>query len=93
MTSDAESRDRNSWEFLDDIPVEVVIELGRKRMVIRELAGIDVDDVIELNQAVDRPLDIVVGGKVVARGELVIVGERMAVRISELSGRVDEETE
>ena len=81
-----------STSFLDEIPVEVVIQLGRRRMEIRELANIDVDDVIELNQSVERPLDLVVGDKLVARGELVIVGERMAIRITELLGRGGEES-
>ena len=81
-----------SASFLDDIPVELVIQLGRRRMEIRELAAIGVDDVIELNQSVDRPLDLVVGDKLVARGELVVVGERMAIRVTELQGRGDDES-
>ena len=70
--------------FLGDIPVEVVIELGRTQMVLRDLAGLNVDDVVELDQPMDKPLDVVVGGKLIARGELVMVGDRMALRVSEL---------
>ncbi len=77
--------------FLGDIPVEVVIELGRRRMVLKEVAALDVDDIVELDQPMDRPLDLVVGGRVLARGELVMVGERVALRVTELVGRPREE--
>ncbi|MEC8424519.1 MAG: FliM/FliN family flagellar motor switch protein, partial [Myxococcota bacterium] len=74
-----------------DIPVDVVIELGRRRMVLKELAALEPDDIVELDQPMDRPLDLVVGGKVLARGELVMVGERVALRVTELVGRPKEE--
>ena len=84
MSSEQEAQDRSEVDFLGDIPVEVVIELGRTKMVLRDLAGLDVDDVVELDQPMDKPLDVVVGGKLIARGELVMVGDRMALRVSEL---------
>ena len=80
----AETQDQTQSSFLGDIPVEVVVELGRTRMVLRDLAKLDTDDVVELNQPMDKPLDVVVGGKLIARGELVMVAERMALRITEL---------
>ena len=73
-------------KFIEDISVEVAIELGRTRMTIRELAKLNVDDVLELAQPADRPLEVVAGGKVLARGELVPVGDRLALRITELAG-------
>lgn len=78
--------------FLGDIPVDVVIELGRRRMVLKEIASLDVDDIVELDQPMDRPLDLVVGGRVLARGELVMVGERVALRVTELVGRGQEQS-
>lgn len=77
--------------FLGDIPVDVVIELGRRRMALRDLASLEPDDIVELDQPMDRPLDLVVGGKVLARGELVMVGERVALRVTELVGRPKED--
>lgn len=72
--------------FLQDIPVEVVVELGRARLTIRQLATLDRDDVVELDRASDEPLDIVVGGRVLARGEIVTVKDRLALRIVEVAG-------
>ena len=51
-----------------------------------------IDDVVELDQPMDRPLDLVVGGRVLARGELVMVGERVALRVTELVGRGQEQS-
>ena len=76
--------DRNQVSFLSDLPVEVIIELGRTRLTIRQLAELDRDDVVDLSRGSDAPLDVVVGGKVLARGEVVMVGDKMALRITEL---------
>ncbi len=91
MPRSGEQSQQDEVTFLGDIPVEVVIELGRRRMVLKEVAALDVDDVVELDQPMDRPLDLVVGGRVLARGELVMVGERVALRVTELVGRPREE--
>jgi len=80
-------------KFLDDIPVEVVIELGRTRMVLREIASLSKDDVIELDQPMDQPLDLVVSGKPIAQGELVKKGNRVALRITSLTGMEEGEEE
>lgn len=76
--------------FLHDIPVDVVVELGRARLTIRELAELGNDEILELDRPADQPLDLVVGGRVYARGEVVMVGERLAIRITSiLGGQVD----
>lgn len=75
--------------FLQEIPIELVVELGRTRLTVRELAQLGRDDVIELDRSASQPLDILVGGKVFARGELVVVEDRVALRVTELVGRDD----
>lgn len=78
--------------FLQEIPIELVVELGRTKLTVRELAGLGRDDVIELDRDASQPLDILVGGRVFARGELVVVDERVALRVTELLGRPDDGT-
>jgi flagellar motor switch protein FliN/FliY len=73
--------------FLHEIPVDLIVELGRARLTIRELAQLGKDEVVELDRPADRPLDVMVGGRVFARGEVVMVGERLALRITELLGK------
>ena len=81
----------NDIAFLHDIPVDVVIELGRTRLTIRELAELGVDEVLELERPADQPLDIVVGDRLYARGEVVMVGDRMALRVTEVVGQARDE--
>ena len=73
--------------FIGDIPVELVVELGRKKMLLRNVATLKTDDIVDLEQTVDAPLNIVVGGKSLARGELVMVNGRVGLRIIEMVGR------
>ena len=84
MSSEQGAQGHDEVSFLGDIPVEIVIELGRTTMVLRDLAGLNVDEVVELDQPMDKPLDVVVGGKLIARGELVMVGDRVALRVTDL---------
>jgi flagellar motor switch protein FliN len=74
----------NTDNFLNDIPVDVVIELGRKTLLIREVKELKENEVVTLDQTVDDPLDIRVGDKLIARGELVMVNNRVGLRITEM---------
>lgn len=72
--------------LLRDVEVEVTIEIGRRRMRIAEVLAIKPGKTLELSKAVGEPLDIYVNGQLLARGEAVVVGERYAVRVTELTG-------
>ncbi len=78
------ARELSNEAILGDIPVEVVVELGRLRMVLRDLAALSENDVLELDQQVDRPLELVVNGRKLAQGELIQVGGHLALRITEV---------
>lgn len=67
-----------------DIPLEIQVELGRRKMRIEELLGIDVGSVIELGTPAGTPLSIYANRVLVAQGEAVIVGERYGVRITSI---------
>lgn len=79
--------DSNDVTFLHDIPVDLVVELGRARLTVKDLAEMGKGEILELERPADKPLDVVVGDRVFARGEVVMVGERLALRITELVGR------
>ena len=88
----AEQEDKSINDgFIGDIPVELVVELGRKKMLLRNIANLKTDDIVDLEQTVDAPLNIVVGGKNLAKGELVMVNGRVGLRIVEMIGRRGEE--
>lgn len=73
--------------FLYDIPVELVVELGRTELTVRELSELDTDDVIALDRLAGQPLDILVGGRLFGRGEVVVADDRVALRVVELVGQ------
>ena len=83
----SEQEERMDDGFIGDIPVELVVELGRKKMLLRNVATLKTDDIVDLEQTVDAPLNIVVGGKSLAKGELVMVNGRVGLRIIEMVGR------
>lgn len=73
--------------FLHDIPIDLVVELGRTTLSVRELSRLEADDVIELNRLVNEPLEILAGGQTFAKGEVVVVDDRVALRITDLIER------
>ncbi|MCC6812199.1 MAG: flagellar motor switch protein FliN [Deltaproteobacteria bacterium] len=69
---------------LKRVPVQVTVELGRRRMRIAELLQLGPGSVIELQSAAGEPLDVRVNDRLVARGEAVSVGDSYGVRIVEV---------
>jgi flagellar motor switch protein FliN/FliY len=77
-------RNLDSLEFVMDVPVEVSVEIGRKKMRIAEILRVGTGSVLELNKMAGEPLDIYVNNRVVARGEAVVVGDHYGVRLTEV---------
>lgn len=74
----------NSVDVLKDVPLRVTVELGRTRMLVRELLGLRVGSVVELDRTAGGPVDVLVNGVLIARGEVVVVDERFGVRVTEI---------
>ena len=71
-------------DFILDIPLEISVELGKARMVINDLLQLGQGSVIELMKLAGEPLEIFVNGKLVARGEVVVVNEKFGVRVTDI---------
>ena len=82
-TSGSEGASR-PLDFILDIPLEISVELGRARMVINDLLQLGQGSVIELSKLAGEPLEIFVNGKLVARGEVVVVNEKFGVRVTDI---------
>jgi flagellar motor switch protein FliN/FliY len=67
-----------------DIPINLSLELGHTRMSIRELLRLSQGSVVKLDRPGGDPLDILVNGCLVARGEVVVINERFGVRITDI---------
>ena len=70
--------------LLNDVEMGVSVELGRARMTVRELLALGPGVIVELNRAAGAPVDLLVNGTLMARGEVVVVDEEFAIRISEI---------
>ncbi|MHC1758612.1 MAG: flagellar motor switch phosphatase FliY [Negativicutes bacterium] len=65
-----------------DVPLQVTVELGRTRKLIREILELAPGSVLELDKLAGEPVDILVNGKIVAKGEVVVIDENFGVRIT-----------
>src|SRR5512136_629048 len=79
----AESSSRR-LDMLLDVPLEVNVELGRTRMTIQDLLQLGPGSVVELDKVAGEALDILVNGRLVARGEAVVVNDKFGVRITDI---------
>jgi flagellar motor switch protein FliN len=73
-------------DIVMDIPLEVSVELGRKRMSIRDILDLGSGSIVELDKIAGEPVDLLVNGRLVARGEVVVIEDNFGVRITEIVG-------
>jgi flagellar motor switch protein FliN/FliY len=71
-------------EFLLDIPVEITVQLGSTRMMIKELLQLGQGSVIELDKLAGEPMEVLVNNKLIARGEVVVVNEKFGIRLTDI---------
>lgn len=77
----------SSVELLRDVPLNVTAELGRTKMMVKDILKLNVGSVIELQKLAGEPIDVLVNGKRIACGEVVSIDDNFAVRITEIFGK------
>ena len=70
--------------FLFDVQLSIIVEVGRTQMLISDLLELEEQSIIELDSMVGQPLDIRANNLLVARGEVIVVNEKFAVRITDI---------
>ena len=70
--------------FLFDVQLSIIVEVGRVQMLISDLLELDEESIIELDSLTGQPLDIRANDLLVARGEVIVVNEKFAVRITDI---------
>jgi len=73
-----------SLDMLMDVPLKITVELGRTRMSLRQTLDLVQGSVIELDRLAGDPVDVFVNERLLAKGEVVVVDDKFAVRITEL---------
>ncbi len=71
-------------ERLFDVPVELAVEIGRTHMTIRETLSLGPGSIVTLNRLAGEPVDLLVNGKPIARGEVVVLDEEFGLRVTEV---------
>lgn len=67
-----------------DVPLKVTVELGRTRMQIRDVLDLGKGSVVELDKLAGEPVDLLVNGKLIARGEVVVIDENFGIRVTDI---------
>lgn len=75
---------KNPMSILNDIPLEIVVELGRTVLKIKEILELGVGSIVELDKLSGEPVDILINGEKIARGEVVVIDEDFGVRITDV---------
>lgn len=78
------NQQKENITIIRDVPLEVTVELGRTRKIIKEILEFNPGTVIELDKIAGEPIDILVNGKFVAKGEVVVIDENFGVRITNI---------
>jgi flagellar motor switch protein FliN/FliY len=76
--------DKKNLDFILDIPLQVTVELGRTKLLVKDILQLNQGAVVELTKLAGEPLDIFVNSKLVARGEAVVVNEKFGVRLVDI---------
>jgi len=79
----------SSLDLILDVPLEITVELGRTNKTIKEILEISPGTIVELDKMAGEPVDILVNGKLVAKGEVVVIDENFGVRITEILNSID----
>src|SRR6056297_3663859 len=76
--------EEQNLDFLLDVPLNVSVEVGRSRIMIKDLLQMCEGYVIELDKLAGEPLDLYVNSKLIARGEAVVVNEKFGLRLTDV---------
>src|ERR1700729_4263518 len=85
IETDESQAAEKALNVLYDLELDVTLQFGSREVPLREILELGPGDVVELNRHVSEPVDLVVGDRIVARGEVVIVSGNFALRITEVA--------
>ncbi len=71
-------------DLLLDIPLEVAVEVGRSRILVRDLLQLQEGSLVELDKLAGESLDLYVNGRLIARGEAVVVNDKFGLRLTDV---------
>lgn len=88
-TPSSEHQDSRGLDFLYDIPLQISVEVGRSKILLRDLLKMSEGYVIELDKMAGEPLDLYVNSRLIAKGEAVMVGDKFGIRLTDVVSTSD----
>ena len=85
----SELKEGRGLDFLYDIPLQISVEVGRSKILLRDLLKMGEGYVIELDKIAGAPLDLYVNSKLIAKGEAVMVGDKFGIRLTDVVSTAD----
>lgn len=82
--SEPYSAEKESIDLIMDVPLEITVELGRTKKLIKDILEFGPGTILELDKLAGEPVDILVNGKYIAKGEVVVIDESFGVRITDI---------
>lgn len=81
------NEEQNNFELIQEVPLDLCVEVGRARKLVREILDLSAGSIIELDKQAGDPVDVIVNGQLIAHGEVVVIDENFGVRITEILGK------
>lgn len=88
-----EEKTERGLEFLYDVPLQISVEVGRSKILLKDLLQMGEGYIIELDKLAGEPLDLYVNSRLIAKGEAVMVGDKFGIRLTDVvspSNRIEQ---
>ena len=76
-------------DFIMDLPLQIVVEVGRNRILIDQFLNYEIDSIVELDKQIGEPLELFINGHVVGEGVIVVQNKRFCLKVTKLFDHVD----
>jgi len=84
LSRESSAPEAKKLDFILDIPLQIAVELGRTEMVVSDLLKLAQGSIVELPKSAGQTLDVLANKQLIARGEVVVVNDKYAIRITEI---------
>lgn len=91
FTASAADPNADGIDLLNDVELDVTVELGRTEMLVEDVLKLNEGSVVELEKLAGDPVDVFVNGRLVARGEVLVLNDNFCIRVSEIVENLEEQ--
>lgn len=92
LQADYKPKDMGNIDLIMDVPLQITVELGKTKKTIREILALGSGSVVELDKLAGEPVDLLVNGKLLAKGEVVVIDENFGIRVTDIISPIERVT-